>query len=405
MNELTPEEHFQRLLASDEIALQDCVPHGRIDKKAPPRTLVKKVMFGEGGPTTVSNYRFEHCTFQGEIPGHTINDCTFEDCTFDEVVFKSIYSFGASFVRCQFRRCQWFGTVLREAKFKDCTLADDWMEASMLISCSFVGVGWNRSSFVSVSLSHCTLAQSSMSESVVAATFHECEIAPTTFDNIVDDESEIVVFNQWQTTTITKGMGQDPLEEYRVYGLPRPEQLRALDTLLASGEEDERKFQEFLEHNPELLASYIQLGHHGRYVLPQVQFGNKHVADFMVAGKNSTGHFWIALEIESPRHQVVKKNGHVTQHVQHALDQISEWRRYVANNRNTVRRPKQDSGEGLLNIDQDFKGWVIIGRDSNNSSAEARQMKHQEHQGRTHIQTWDGFRDRIGSTLTTLFGN
>lgn len=256
------------------------------------------------------------------------------------------------------------------------------------------------------------------------STFMDCDVCDQAFAHIVEVDSEVTIcltgggtprramtkalighvqgsegvalpaLPGSSVTVVTTGLGQDPLEAYRVRTPPTVEQLMLLDKLLET-ERTEAPFQRFLEENPELLLVGVELGHHGYYVLSEVRFGDRHRADFMVGAKNSMGHFWIGLELESPAQKVLKRDGHFTQKVQHAIDQVEEWRTYVRNNRAAIQQPRERSGEGLIGIEPDFDVWVIVGRDKENQSAGERRAKFLNSGRSVRVQTWDGFRRRV----------
>src|SRR5690606_17096007 len=133
-------------------------------------------------------------------------------------------------------------------------------------------------------------------EAVVNSTFVDCDICDQAFAHIVEVESEVTIcltggrtptrskteasigraqgpeglalraLPGSSVTVVTTGLGQDPLEAYRVRTRPTVEQLTLLDKLLDT-ERTEPPFQRFLEENPELLLVGVELGHHGYYVL------------------------------------------------------------------------------------------------------------------------------------------
>lgn len=334
------------------------------------------------------------------------------------------------FWSCTFRKCafasgMWCNVALREGTFEGCSFFDVELEDCMVIGCRFVGVTWNGGSLIHTFFDWCTLEAIAFTEAVVHGVFHDCTICPGAFDHIVEGNdvscitlsasshappksaeadapvhstSGLVVDHSSGYVTIRSGRGQDPLQDFIVDRQPTPEHLHELDHLLKTAK-GERPFQLFLERNPEVLSVAVTKGHHGIYVLPQVRFGKKHVADFMVCAKNSMGHFWVGLEIESPTKQLLKRNGHFTQKVQHAIDQVEEWKTYTRNNPVSLQQPKSMGGEGLVGIEPDFEAWIVIGRDRDNSSAAERRSRYLN-SGRTiHVQAWDGFRARLAKAV------
>jgi hypothetical protein len=125
--------------------------------------------------------------------------------------------------------------------------------------------------------------------------------------------------------------------------------------------DDERAMQVFLEANPMILVQPLG-GGHGRWVLPQKRLGAEHVTDFVVAEKSSIGFQWTAVELESPRARMFTKKGDFTTALTHAIRQIEDWRAWIGRNRDYAERPRDKSGLGLVDIDDNVPGWIILGR-------------------------------------------
>ncbi|HKU53643.1 MAG TPA: Shedu anti-phage system protein SduA domain-containing protein [Nitrospira sp.] len=367
-----------------------------------------------------SDCRFVRCDFDGcDISGLMFSDCVFEECSFRRFQMHLVRFWSCKFQKCTFTDGMWCNVSFRESTtFEACTFYDVELEDCLLIGCKFAEVAWNGGSLVHTYFDGCTLEAIAFTEAVVCGIFHDCTICVGAFDHIVDfnDASCITITSSSLDPlskpsasdlaaglssvyqTVRSGRGQDPLENFIVEKQPTLAQLHELEHLLNT-ERDERPFQVFLENNPEVLSVAVTKGHHGIYVLPQVRFGDRHVADFMVGAKNSMGHFWTGLEIESPTQPLLKRDGHFTQKVQHAIDQVEEWRTYVRNNPASIHRPKLQGGTGLIGIEPDFEVWIVIGRDPDNTSAEARRARYLNSDRTIHIQTWDGLRARLAKAV------
>lgn len=147
------------------------------------------------------------------------------------------------------------------------------------------------------------------------------------------------------------------LDQYRVRPLvPPSEAVRELEDLLESGERLEGPFQDLLERQPQLLASLV-VGNWGTYVIPQQRLGSDYVTDFLVLGVNSLGPQWLAVEIEAPRHQLLRADGDLRQSVNHAIGQIQSWRQWLTEN---VAEAQDDLH--LYGIQSQIRGLVVIGR-------------------------------------------
>jgi hypothetical protein len=138
----------------------------------------------------------------------------------------------------------------------------------------------------------------------------------------------------------------------------------------------EEDVQQFLQHNPELLIQHLG-GGHGRWVIPKARLGADHVTDFLIAERHSFGFEWQAVELESPRRPMFNKNGDPSQHLNHAIRQITDWRSWLKSNQAYASRSRDEGGLGLTDIDTHVRGLVLIDRRANirgDTSARRRQM-------------------------------
>lgn len=401
-------------------------PHGDASGHTPP-VRFEGVTVGGEPLIQLENYEFHDCDIS-HLEGESFSECVFRNCSFRSTDLHCVYFWSCEFIDCVFTDASWVHVGFREVTFRDCTFLRIKLETGMFITCRFRGVVWDNGSLMCSCFNFCTFDATSFTDAVVNSTFVDCDICEAAFEHIVEPDSQATICltgggtpsdsvedmpigqgpdpNERKSSTdveasvrvVTTGRGQDPLDAFRVEGAPTGDQLHQLDELLRT-ETAEAPFQRFLEQNRELLLVAVELGHHGYYVLSEVRFGAKHRADFMVGAKNSMGHFWTGLEIESPGHKVLKRNGHFTQKVQHAIDQVEEWRTYVRNHRVAMQQPKAHHGEGLTGIEPDFKAWVIIGRDADDQSAKERRAKFLNSDHSIHVQTWDGFRRRVAEAV------
>ena len=123
----------------------------------------------------------------------------------------------------------------------------------------------------------------------------------------------------------------------------------------------EAEMHSFLEAHPEYLVQVMAAGH-GRYQLSKTRLGAELVPDFLVAELSSIGIEWHAVEIESPGAVVCRKHGLPAQALNHAIGQIRDWRKWLQDNIDYARRPREQNGVGLVGIDPRVSGLIIIGR-------------------------------------------
>jgi hypothetical protein len=123
--------------------------------------------------------------------------------------------------------------------------------------------------------------------------------------------------------------------------------------------EDEKPMQRYLEEHPQLVLG--ELGAQCRWVIPQKSLGGEYVPDFLVARLDSTGVVWTLIELESPR-VLLFTEGRQRKQLSKGMNQINDWRRWLANNQDTARRARSRNGLGLVGITSMARGIVIIGR-------------------------------------------
>ena len=134
----------------------------------------------------------------------------------------------------------------------------------------------------------------------------------------------------------------------------------ALEEILGTSSREE-DVHRFLAERPEFLVQTLG-GGHGRFQLSKVALGNQFVADFLIAEASSIGMEWYLVEIEKPNLPLEREDGSFRYELNHAIDQIKDWRTWIGNNRDYARRPQDQGGLGLVGIDSGSPGLVIGGR-------------------------------------------
>lgn len=143
--------------------------------------------------------------------------------------------------------------------------------------------------------------------------------------------------------------------------LNHKEFLRAVKTLskLVVQNRHELELQSHIEKHPYILSQQLSHCHH---VFPRVKLGERFVADFFCLDIPSSGKEWIGVEIKRAGIKVITKAGRKTALLEHALQQVRDWRQWTIDNIDYARRSVEKSGLGLEEIQPRFIGWVIIGR-------------------------------------------
>jgi len=163
---------------------------------------------------------------------------------------------------------------------------------------------------------------------------------------------------------------------------------KCVDT--ATREED---IQAFLQTRPISLVQHLG-GGHGRYVFPKPRLGSEHVADFILAERDSDGLTWHLVELESSHARMFTKAGNPSKELTHAIRQIADWRIWIGKNQNYASRPKADNGLGLEDITNNALGLIIIGRRSDNDSSNNARRQLLAHDNRIEIHSFDYLIDR-----------
>jgi hypothetical protein len=121
--------------------------------------------------------------------------------------------------------------------------------------------------------------------------------------------------------------------------------LEQFETLLAGPEEP---CHQFLKANPGLLCTT----HDPDGAWSKVPFGD-HVSDFVFREPYND---YLLVEIEAPHRKLFRKDGHPRQALNHAINQIGDWRRYIEDNKARVEREL-----GLVGISATPRRLVVIG--------------------------------------------
>jgi Domain of unknown function (DUF4263) len=150
------------------------------------------------------------------------------------------------------------------------------------------------------------------------------------------------------------------LEEFRTTQVPTNDDVDALELIIDSAR-DERPIQKHLQENPHVLAAL--LGGSERYCYPQKKLGAEYIPDFIIGDVDSTGIQWLLVELETPASGVYLKNdSQLENHARKGVQQVYDWRSWLADQVAYARAPRADSGLGLFDIREKTPGLVLVGR-------------------------------------------
>lgn len=163
----------------------------------------------------------------------------------------------------------------------------------------------------------------------------------------------------------------------------------------------EREVQDYLTLHPDVLIQHLS-GGHGRWVIPQQRLGCEFVTDFMIGERSSIGLQWYPVELESPRAKLFNKNGDPSSTLTHAIRQVQDWRRWLQDNIDYARRPKNESGLGLIDVEPQCLGFIVMGRAAAQTHDDNRRRRHMIYQLGIQIRTFDWLLDNLRAKARSL---
>ena len=168
------------------------------------------------------------------------------------------------------------------------------------------------------------------------------------------------------------------------------------------GARDEHDMQRFLEAHPRMLIQHLVAGR-SAWIIPKKRLGSEHETDFVIVQKASDDFVWHAVELERPQARIFNRNGDPSAALTHALRQISDWRDWLSENRDYAARPRERSGLGLIGIDPELEGLIIIGRDAElDQRATSPRRRRLERTHRIRIETYDWLLSQANERLEIL---
>ena len=156
---------------------------------------------------------------------------------------------------------------------------------------------------------------------------------------------------------------------------------------LVESDVSENKLQSHLEKYPYILSQQFAHCHH---VFPKIALGVQYETDFMCLDIPSSGKEWIGVELESSKKQVITKTGRKRAELEHAIQQVRDWRSWITENLSYARKNKEQNGLGLTDIAPRFFGYVIIGRRHNYNSKFNELRRQLLRDELITVRSWDG---------------
>jgi hypothetical protein len=170
--------------------------------------------------------------------------------------------------------------------------------------------------------------------------------------------------------------------------------LQHLETRIHQGW-GERDVQRFLKDRPHLLAGEFRTGH-GTFAFPELSFGGKYFADWLLASGHSGGIAWKLIELEDPQATPFMADGHPSEATRKGINQINDWRNWIQRNLDTAERSASADGLGLYDIRPQAFGLVVVGQREKYRNAPGyatydKNRKTIHEQNHIHVESYDSF--------------
>lgn len=152
----------------------------------------------------------------------------------------------------------------------------------------------------------------------------------------------------------------------------------------------ENPLQQFLKDHPKLLS----LTH--THMWPKLPMGARET-DFVFREPPND---YLLVELEAPVQGLFRKDGQPREELVHALDQVTDWQRYIEDNLATVQREL-----GLTGISAQPRILIVIGRSESLTERDRRKLVTMQNQfPKTRIMTYDDLLASAKAAVENLLG-
>jgi hypothetical protein len=166
--------------------------------------------------------------------------------------------------------------------------------------------------------------------------------------------------------------------------------LKRFRDLIDSNPDREEALQQFLSANPRLLCPMYT----GMW--PKLALGNRKT-DFVF--RHGAGDY-LLVELEKSAQRLFRKDGQPCEELNHARNQVTDWRRYLEDNLSTVQREL-----GLTRISVNPQSLIVIGRSSSLTDENRRKLAAMENESpKSKILTYDDIYDSAKTVIENILG-
>ena len=162
------------------------------------------------------------------------------------------------------------------------------------------------------------------------------------------------------------------------------------EALLAASGRHEKPLHLFLKAHPILLSPYIDR------CISEPRFGADYRPDFLLVVSPKDA---VLVEIEHAEHRLFTKGGNATAELNHAVQQVQDWRGWLRSNSNFAQ-----SSLGVPLLHMDSRALIVIGRSTTLSPGDAAKLKEKNasFHGATEILTYDDLLIRARQMVENL---
>jgi hypothetical protein len=150
-----------------------------------------------------------------------------------------------------------------------------------------------------------------------------------------------------------------------------------------------------------LLSNY-DFGHHGAFIFPEFPLSTNHVVDYLLVGKNSGGHEFIFVELETINDNIVNANGSFGTSLRKGIQQIEDWDAWLEANYGNLRSVfgtykniNKSLPEEFYVLDKSRIHYVVVGgRRSHYKESTYRKRRSKKNQNNIRVLHYDNLIDQ-----------
>jgi hypothetical protein len=158
-----------------------------------------------------------------------------------------------------------------------------------------------------------------------------------------------------------------------------------------------------------LLKNNYPFGHHALFLFPEFRMPPNYQADYLLVGKNSDGHHFVFVELESPNGDITLKDGSYGTTIRKGIKQIDDWEIWLEQNFSNLKlvfETVQNKNESLPKEFRDFDKTrihyvVIAGRRNHYTERTYRQRRSTLEQRKLNIVHYDNLIDYANEAIGT----